>query len=152
MKKIRHILCPVDFSPPSAAALRYAVELAQRFDAEVTAVHAFHVPAYAMPDGSFSLPVNWTQPVIESAGRELDEFVARAPHDNVVFHTRVVEGMPHARINETAAELGADMIVMGTHGRSGLSHLLLGSVAERVVRTASVPVLTIRANSEGRAA
>jgi nucleotide-binding universal stress UspA family protein len=145
MRGVRHILCPVDFFPASEAALRYAVALAERLDAALTVLHVVHIPAYAMPDGSLTPPLEWMQPVLDAAERELAVLVERTPHANVVLDRKVAEGMPHRAINEHAAACGADLIVMGTHGRSGLTHLLLGSVAERVVRTATTPVLTIRA-------
>lgn len=139
------ILCPVDFSPSSDYALHYAVDLARMFEARLTLLHVVEVPflpSYAMagvPD--LSLPL---EQIEEGARKGLARLVedCRARYGKV--ETEMRTGTAFMEIITYAREIDADMIVMGTHGRTGLSHLLIGSVAEKVVRKAPCPVLTIR--------
>ncbi len=145
----RHILAPVDFSELSALALQYADALSRCSGARVTVLHA----------SSFEAPPYFTQAQLEElqsrlraaqrqAERELREFVRKnlGPGSNLP-DVRVVEGRPAETILRTAAEIGADLIAMGTHGRSGWNRWMLGSVAERVLREAEIPVLTVRSNA-----
>ena len=139
----RRILCATDFSPTGERAQRTAVALAGRLDAELHLVH---------------VQVTIDDPHLATEHREeIQRLLAAADHEKLTAlestpagrdnRTRchVVPGLHAAEaIIGTCAELACDLIVMGTHGRRGLSHLLLGSVAERVVRTAPVPVLTVR--------
>lgn len=142
MSAIDIILCPVDFSETSEAALRYACELAQQVDAKVHVLHVYQIPVYPMPDGALMPTANWTTHIIDSAQHGLGELLEK--HEQCIDHHDITEGVPHQEINRVAEASGADLIVMGTHGRAGLSHMFMGSVAERVVRTAKVPVLTVR--------
>jgi universal stress protein A len=140
---IRHILAPTDFSQLSKQAVTYAFELAQNVDAKLSLLHVIEVPVYAI---EVSLPL---EDLEQDARRELSRLLPEAESAHVAV-TRLVEmGVPSQKILETAAAEQVDMIVMATHGRAGLSHLIMGSVAERVVRTAPCPVLTIRPPGEG---
>jgi nucleotide-binding universal stress UspA family protein len=140
---IRHILAPTDFSEPSKRAVTYAFELAQKVDAKLSLLHVIEVPAYAI---EVSLPLEALE---QDARRELARMLPQAETAHVAV-TRLVEmGMAYQKILETVAAEQVDMIVMATHGRTGLGHLFMGSVAERVVRTAPCPVLTIRSPGEG---
>jgi nucleotide-binding universal stress UspA family protein len=147
MATIRKILSAVDFSETSAEATRHAVALARELHAEVLLLHAIHDPAFSYADGSGYL----TPALVEQFEVEMKERLRtladsyRTP--DLTLSTRVVRGAPHEAILETARAENADLIVMGTHGRSGLGHFLLGSVAERVVRTSPLPVLTVRTKS-----
>jgi len=144
MPTIERILCPVDFSETSEHALRYAIDLATRLDASVLIVHAYQLPAYALPDGGILARPEFAVDLTTQIQEFLDKLVERYSAHGVVLRDRLVEGMPYVEINRVAAEEKVDLVVMGTHGRTGVKHLLLGSVAERVVRTSSVPVLTVR--------
>ena len=152
MTRIRRILHPSDFSPASRAALTKAIELARSNRAELLLLH---VLAPVMP----AMGVEYVSPrVIEDlmratrseAERHLTTLAARAKKAGVRVATLVVEGTPFTLIAKTAKAKRADLIVVGTHGRSGLSKLFLGSVAERVVGTAPCPVLTVRGTSGRR--
>jgi nucleotide-binding universal stress UspA family protein len=140
---IRHILAPTDFSEHSTRAVTYAFELAQKVDAKLSLLHVIEVPVYAI---EVSLPL---EDLEQDARRELARLLPEAETAHVAVTRLVVMGVPYQRILETAADEQVDMIVMATHGRTGLSHLIMGSVAERVVRTAPCPVLTIRPPGEG---
>ena len=143
---LKHILCPVDFSEASGLAVRYAAELSHCAQAELTVMYA----------NSFVPPTYFTVGMIEElrkqhreslAGAEqgLREFAARfLPVSAGAVSFRVVEAHPADGIQRIAAESGADMIVMGTHGRTGVNRWLLGSVAERAIRESVIPVLTVR--------
>jgi nucleotide-binding universal stress UspA family protein len=147
MTTIKRILVPIDFSSASDDALAYAKTLAGRFGASLHLVHAFEDPftiaAFASEMYS-TLPLSLRDEMLRDAERRLSE---RLPEDQkTLFNgtTQILTGLPAKTIVDYSATLGADLIVMGTHGRSGMAHLLLGSVAERVVRLAAAPVLTIR--------
>ncbi len=145
--RIARILCPVDFSECAEHALRYAVDLAGAFGAELKLLHIVEVPflpSYSMagvPD--LSMPIEQLE---EGAREHLDKLLRRlgeeAGHVHVTGEVR--PGTAFIEIIEAAREFGANLIVMGTHGRSGLKQLLIGSVAEKVVRKAACPVLTVK--------
>jgi nucleotide-binding universal stress UspA family protein len=135
---IHHILAPTDFSAPAIQAVTAAFELAQTFGAKLSLLHVIEVSAYAI---EVALPLEALE---RDARRELARLLpeAEAAYMDV---TRLVDvGLLYQRIVETATAEAVDLIVMATHGRTGPSHLVLGSVAERVVRTAPCPVLTVR--------
>lgn len=140
MPEIRRILCPVDFSTPSEKALDFALELADSLGAQVELVHVYQLPVYALPDGAMMAGPEFTTRVTTELQKSLTELATRS---NRKLPTHLVEGVPYREVVRVAEELGADMVVMGTHGRTGIRHLLLGSVAERVVRSARVPVVTV---------
>lgn len=144
MAEIKRILCPVDFSETSEHALRYAIDLAERLGAEVHLVHAYQLPTYALPDGALLARPDFVKELTVELQKQLDELIQRYSDGGVQLKGKIVEGLAFTEVNRLAEEEQADMIVMGTHGRTGMKHLLLGSVAERVVRTAEVPVLTVR--------
>ena len=140
MTTVRRILTPIDFSEGSEHALRYALELAEKLRAEVHALHAYQQPIYVLPEGAMDPGTLPEEEVAQAARERLDRFEAR--HDRVE-RSLLREGPAARCIVDAAEELGADLIVMGTHGRTGLARMLIGSVAERVVRTSTVPVLTV---------
>ncbi len=141
MITLKRILVPTDLSEPSERARSYACELAKRFDADI---HLLHVVApIAVPGYVGPIPEEWVHPE-EGARRELEAW-----NDPAFDHVRHIErtvtvGTPFVDIVRYARDQQIDLIVMGTHGRSGLAHTLLGSVAEKVVRKAPCPVLTVR--------
>lgn len=140
--EIHHILTPTDFSEHAQQAVTAAFELAQTFGTRLSLLHVIEVPAYAI---EAALPLEELE---RAARHELALLLPEAETTHVGV-TRLVElGVPYRRILESATAEQADMIVMATHGRTGLGHLVLGSVAERVVRLAPCPVLTIRPPGE----
>lgn len=149
--QIRRILCPVDFSEFSQAVLAHAAAFAQLFGSEVTVLHVF---ATAVPPaGSATYPA-WLLQVPEartSIADELSLLLAPLSSTGVRLRTRVAEGDTAAEIVRHAAEHGADLVVMGTHGRRGFDRLTLGSVAEKVLRKAPCPVLTVPLGAAGAA-
>lgn len=140
------ILLPYDSSQCSEEAARRAMELAERLGGSVTMLHVYLEPVYPTMEGSALLldPRVIEQNVRDMTGA-LEEVRAKHLRPNVPIDVRVVEGSPAEIICRLAAAEPYELIVMGTHGRTGLGHLFLGSVAERVVRTAPCPVLTVRA-------
>ena len=142
---MKRILCPVDFSQSSDHALQYAVDLARMFGAQLTLMHVVEMPflpSYAMagvPD--LSLPL---EQIEEGARKGLERLVEQCRRKYDKVDTELRTGTAFMEIIAFAREIKADLIVVGTHGRTGLSHLIIGSVAERVVRKAPCPVLSIR--------
>lgn len=141
---IKKILVPVDFSANSNLALDYAHGLALKFGAALHVVHVCEVlgPIVGAMDAYAVLYSDWSQRLGEEAERSLIR--ATAAMTDVKFTTEVLFGRPASAIVEAAETNDADLIVMGTHGHGAVMHALMGNVAERVVRTASRPVLTIR--------
>ncbi|HHH30424.1 MAG TPA: universal stress protein [Polyangiaceae bacterium] len=151
MPELKRILVPVDFSTCSREALRQAIELAASFDAEVHAVHVWEPSPYVSPDSLVWLNGEqksfWDHmrlQLIEQLRAAVDEAVSASGSKPAVIATKVVSGYTSETILSTVRDEGFDMVVMGTHGRTGLTHVLLGSVAERIVRLASCPVMTIK--------
>jgi nucleotide-binding universal stress UspA family protein len=141
---IRHILAPTDFSDYSKQALRDAFELAQTFGAKLSLLHVLEPSLYL---GEFTPPTmgeDLLGDLERQASAELARVLPEAQQATIEVTRSVVMGSPSQKIVETAETEHVDLILMATHGRTGLSHLLIGSVAERVVRTAPCPVLTIR--------
>jgi nucleotide-binding universal stress UspA family protein len=149
MTPFKKILVPTDFSESAAAALRLASDLSFRFAAPMTLVYVFEMAEYPLPNGY----VVFTTQQFERMSEQFNQRLAqeqRAALDAGAHSvtTRLLRGWAPAEITQLAKAGEFDLIVMGTHGRSGLKHLVLGSVAERVVRTAPCPVLTVRKPDE----
>lgn len=148
MKPFQRILVPVDFSEHSAVAVQMAADLSRRYEASVTLVHVYEPLAYALPDGYLLFTEPQLNGLMEEFGKLLDAEKQRARAAGAVrVDAQLLQGFAAGEIRQLAEQGAFDLIVMGTHGRKGLSHALLGSVAERVVRTAPCPVLTVRAKS-----
>lgn len=148
---IRRILVPVDFSPHSDVALRYAFALADRFDATVEVLHVVEDPFVSGAWNPEAFAPNIPEllaDLVATARRKLEQLKASALHDGhrvtTTMLTTVRSGRPADSIADAARTGKFDLIVMGTHGRTGLSHVLIGSVAERVIRKAPCAVLTVR--------
>jgi universal stress protein A len=145
---IRHILAPTDFSDYSKKAISDAFELARTFGATLSLLHVLEPSPYL---GEFTLPTMGEEllgDLERQASAALAQLLPDAQEAKVEVTRAVAIGSPSQTIVETAEAEHVDLIVMATHGRTGLSHLLIGSVAERVVRTAPCPVLTIRPPAE----
>ena len=150
MKPIEHILVPTDFGDASERALDLAIDMAKGFDAKVILMHATFPPSYYY--GAYAEGLAFPVDELESqAGKALDAAVGRAVRRHAMVARLLVEGEPWERILAVSKERGADLIVMGTHGKRGLVHAILGSVAEKVVRLSSIPVMTISAEAQRQA-
>jgi nucleotide-binding universal stress UspA family protein len=149
MRVIRKILVPVDFSPCSSQAVDYAAFLAKELGADVDVMHAWHPSQEIGPIvGAFDHSAERDRALADfvqtDAGKELKRVLFRLEARGVNVHGRLEAGSPRHAIVDAAAHGDYDLIVMGTHGRTGLAHVVAGSVAEWVVRHAPVPVLTVR--------
>ena len=147
MTTIARILVPTDFSAASDAALTYARSLARQFGASINLVHVFEDPFTSgafVGDGTVTMPLDLRQSLEQLAQEQLASRHAAHLGTLPLSSTDLLTGPTARRIVEHAEKTHADLIVMGTHGRSGLSHLLLGSVTEKVVRSAKCHVLTAR--------
>lgn len=143
---VHHILCPVDFSETSERAVEYAGALAQRFGAELTVLHVVHDPLDVTGSHIPHPPLEQLrEEMIREAGHTLHRRVGRALRFLPRAKTAVVAGPPFRQIIRYAREHHVDLIVMGTQGLNGLDRLIMGSTAERIVRTAPCPVVSIRA-------
>jgi nucleotide-binding universal stress UspA family protein len=147
----KKICCPIDFSDPARAALRTAVELCSSLGAELTLFHSYNLPGYTLPEGSVVASPRMLQELSDQAEAHLVEWkkIAEGLGASGVKVAKAV-GEPALEIVAFAKEGHFDLLVVGTHGRTGLRHALLGSTAERVVRRAPCPVLTVHPEGKGR--
>ena len=141
---MKTILVAVDFSDSSEAALAYAVELAKSLGARVVVMHSYELPVYGFPDGALVASVEIATRIMQGAQVGLDGMVERYKREMQV-DTIVRQGVPWEEVHAVADEVDADMIVIGTHGRKGIARALLGSVAEKILRTSRRPVVAIHA-------
>lgn len=139
MIAIKHILAPTDFSEPAERAVTYAIELARMFEARITLLHVWSLPSAGYAEG-----LTWPIEEMEAAAQsELERARVAVAERLPAADALLRRGLEWKEILGTAEARHADLIVMGTHGRQGLPRLVLGSVAEKVVRLAHVPVLTV---------
>lgn len=151
MPAVARVLVPIDFSPSARAALEYATFLAVRFGSELVALHVWQPAGYAGPDTLAFVPPGHGRPWEESRGevlREVERLLAEQDAKPPKAEVRVEVGEPADTILRIAREGGVDLVVMGTHGRTGISRFLLGSVAEAVLRRSTCPVVTLRVPSK----
>jgi universal stress protein A len=141
----RKVLCPVDFSAASLAALDLALKIAQQNDARLLLLNV--APMQAGAAGFQPVPMDRYLFHEKDRREQLTKLGRESVPATVRYETLVVSGDPAEQVLNTARSLGTDLIVMSTHGRKGLGHLVLGSVAERVVRESPVPVLTAHAKT-----
>jgi nucleotide-binding universal stress UspA family protein len=146
VKPFRKILVPVDFSDHSERALQTAIMLARSYEAAVSIIHVYEPLAVAVPEGYVLFSETQLQRMFDEFQRALDKLQQSTREAGVQqVETELLHGFAAGEIQTFAEQGSYDLIVMGTHGRRGLSHVLLGSVAERVLRTAPCPVLIVRA-------
>ena len=146
---MKKILVAIDFSAASAQALQYALKFADQFDSHLILLHVLHVPAddpgfytsRKTDDRAFSN-------MEEVASALMDKFIVQHVKERDKVDTRIIPGLPADEIIRLTEKEQVDMIVMGTRGHSGIKRLIIGSVAEKVIRTCKCPVLTVQ--SEGR--
>jgi nucleotide-binding universal stress UspA family protein len=136
---LQHMLVPLDFSEPASRALEYAIRLARQLQARLTLLHVIYLPPLAGADLTTQMAE------IEAAARHaMDERLRRVQEAGIAVQSIIVHGIPWQEIVDKAKDTQADLIVMSTHGRTGLQHMLLGSVAEKVVRFSPCSVLVTR--------
>lgn len=141
---VRTILVPIDFSSHADAVLEWAAHLAKEHGSKLVLLHAYHLPVdFQQLEGAYLPPDFWTQ-VKTDAAENLDRAAQPLRDRGLAVETVVREGYPATAIEEEARSRGVDLVVIGTKGHSGLKHLLLGSVAERVVQKAPCPVLAVK--------
>jgi nucleotide-binding universal stress UspA family protein len=149
MALVTKILVPTDFSECARRAVSYGAELAAALRVPLLILHTYPSPALPVPDGYIIMkPIDVADMLRKhEAGLEKARADALA-HGAPEVHTALLEGKPWQEIVRQATEQGCDLIVMGTHGRGEVAHLLLGSVTEKVVRRATCPVLTVGPRAE----
>lgn len=142
--QVRLILVPVDFSEHADSVVEWAGHLAEEHASAVALLHVYHLPVeFQQVEGAY-LPADFWNSVKDEAKQQLALYGDRLRKSGLAVEELTREGYPATVIEEEAERLGADLIVIGSRGRSGLKHLLLGSIAERVVQKAPCPVLTVK--------
>jgi universal stress protein A len=140
----QRFLVPIDFSESANQALEYAINLAGKLEAHLTLLHVIQSVPLGGVDMGVTLPYTYLQDLEAEITQSMEACLTRVAAAGLEGDIVVVHGVPFHEIVETAKTQKVDLIVMGTHGRSGLQHILLGSVAEKVVRLAPCPVLVAR--------
>lgn len=139
------ILFATDFSEGSDYAIRYALAIARKFDSRLIVLHVINEPVdlrgFYVPHISFD---KLEEEIEQGAKKLMEQFCRTHLSDFENFESKVLPGIPSDEILNRSVDFGAELIVMGTHGRTGLDHVLFGSTAEKVVRKSAVPVMTIR--------
>lgn len=145
MSDYRTILFATDFSESSDTAFQHAFSLAKKFSARLVILHVINEPVdlrgFYVPHISFD---KLEEEIEASARKMMDRFCATHVRDYDNFETFIVPGIPYDEIIRKSVETDSDLVVIGTHGRTGIDHMLFGSTAEKVVRKSTIPVLTIR--------
>lgn len=146
MIRLKRILFPTDFSEASKPAQEYACAFAEQFKADLHVLHVLTDVALMMPEpgSAFGLPQNYLMEQKQEVEKALDNLLPASWTAGRGVHRATRMGNPYAEIAKYAQEHNIDLLILGTHGRGAVLHLLLGSVAEKVVRTAPCPVLTVR--------
>jgi len=142
-RPLEHLLVPVDFGESSQGALEMAIQLAQQLKARVTLVHVYEIPSYVYGGMTYAT-ADLFAPIEEGARIHLDGLVAKVKERVPDVRGVLRRGNAAPEILAVAEQVKPDLLVMGTHGRTGMTRMLLGSVAEKIVRLAPVPVLTVR--------
>ncbi len=145
MKTFQHILVPIDFEVASRAAIELAASLARPFRANVTLLHVWEIPIYPYMD--FMLNSELISRVEDAAAQGLNHALQTLQEDLPNAKSLLRHGRASATILEAIDDLEVDLVVMGTHGRHGVGHVVLGSIAEKIVRSSAVPVLTVHASA-----
>ncbi len=147
LRPIRNVLCMIDLSPGSARALEEAARWAERAGAGLHVLHVYELPMYTLPDGGSIFEADLAPRVRAQASAAIEALLAERPTRSPV-RVHLVEGTPAAVADALIGDEAIDLVVMGTHGRSGAQRWLLGSVAERMLRTCHVPVMVVRDGGE----
>ena len=141
---VQHVLVPIDFSATADRALAYAIALAQQLQARLTLLHVLDITPVTMDEMTAGVVTTYLDDLETDAQHLLQASRERVQRAGLQGESLLVQGTPTQTIIDTAGEQGVDLIIMGTHGRTGLAHVFLGSVAEHVVRQGPCPVLVVR--------
>jgi nucleotide-binding universal stress UspA family protein len=141
---VQHVLVPIDFSTTADRALAYAIALAQQLQARLTLLHVLDLTPVTMDEMPAGVAATYLDDLETDAQHLLQASLERVQRAGLQAESLLVQGTPTQTIVDTAGEQGVDLIIMGTHGRTGLAHVFLGSVAEHVVRQGPCPVLVVR--------
>ena len=141
---VQHVLVPLDFSATADQALTYAIAFTTPLQARLTLLHVLQIPPLTLEEGATAMAGTYLEDLETEAHHLLQASLAQVQCAGLQCDCLLVQGTPTQAIVDTAGAQGVDLIIMGTHGRTGLTHVLLGSVAERVVREAPCPVLVTR--------
>ncbi len=145
MNPPKHLVVATDFSDTANHAVEYAVNLAKSVGAKITVAHVYELPTYTYPDALVPASPEMTREIEEAARNSTEAACARYASSGVPMEAVVREGKAWREIEHVALERSADLIVIGTRGRGAMARALLGSVAEKVVGTSSLPVVVIPA-------
>jgi nucleotide-binding universal stress UspA family protein len=146
--RIQRILVPTDFGPGADAALDDAIDLARTFGATIVLMHCYGLPSYAYAGPEATITADYVTALEQAARETLEAAVAKRKDAGVPVAGALYWGAPWEEILRAIRDHQIGLVVMGTHGRRGLAHALLGSVAEKIVRMSPVPVLTVRQTTE----
>jgi nucleotide-binding universal stress UspA family protein len=141
---VQHVLVPIDFSATADRALAYAIALAQQLQARLTLLHVLDLTPVTMDEMTPGMTATYLDDLETDAQHLLQASREQVQRAGLQGESLLVQGTPTQTIVDTAGERGVDLIIMGTHGRTGLAHVFLGSVAEHVIRQAPCPVLVMR--------
>jgi len=145
MIKLDKILIPTDFSDFSQQALQYGLSFCREYKAKMVLLHVIEDPFYPSTGGSFGFDMaDFFARMQEESDRKMQELIPAAQQEGLSVERMITRGTPFLEIIRVAKEEDVDMIVVATHGRTGLAHVLMGSVTEKVVRKAPCPVLVVR--------
>lgn len=145
MSRFKKILVPSDFSEHSTAALEAAIEIAEGFGSKLHLLHCYQIQPGGISPYGIAIPSGYFAEIRDAASQQLAEWQESHVPAEIAVEASTVSDVPSEAIVKTAEEIGADLIVMGTRGLSGFKHVMLGSVAERTVRIAPCPVMTVHA-------
>ena len=149
MEVIKKILLPTDFSEGAEAVLSYVLSLAKKYDAHIDILHVIHefgdMTDFYVPHISYDV---MEKEMEEAARKNMESFCRENVEGKAEFEIHTRKGTPFLEIIQAARDLNSDLIVMGTHGRTGIDHILFGSTAEKVVRKSPIPVMTVRAEGK----
>jgi nucleotide-binding universal stress UspA family protein len=151
MSRFKQILVPIDFSAHSTVAFEAAVEIAKVFDSKIHLLHCYQIQPGGISPYGIAIPSSYFAEIRDAASQQLAEWQEKHVPAGISVDASTMSESPSEAIITTAKEMGADLIVMGTRGLSGFKHVMVGSVAERTVRLAPCPVMTVHAPESGSA-
>jgi len=151
MSRFKQILVPIDFSAHSTAAFEVAVEIAKAFDSKIHLLHCYQIQPGGISPYGIAIPSSYFAEIRSAASQQLAEWQEKHVPVGIAVDASTMSDTPSEAIIAAAKKIGADLIVMGTRGLSGFKHVILGSVAERTVRLAPCPVMTVHASNAGSA-